>query len=338
VTWPSHTSMITGTRPDQHGILSNRRPKEEGGDYYWSVDLLRSRTLWQAAEAAGWRTAAITWPVTVDAGISLNLPEAFAKRRGGGMDLPTIDSKATPGLVDRITAVFPSFPQEWMDDRTRTLATVYFLKHERPALILLHLVDHDAEAHEKGPFSREANALIDYSDELLGQIMQAMPKDYVLAVVSDHGFERTDRVANLRVLQAKRGASGTMRLMGGLALADDEASAKFLREAARNPAETGVGREIPKAELNRFAPKLAGAVAAFEPAPHFWFGNAESGELFTAPREPGSHGLWPLRQDYRSVYLLWGNGVRRERLPEIDMLSIANRLATILELPFQPEK
>ena len=35
VTWPSHTSIITGVRPDQHGILGNRRPKPEGDDYYW---------------------------------------------------------------------------------------------------------------------------------------------------------------------------------------------------------------------------------------------------------------------------------------------------------------
>ena len=31
VTFPSHTSIITGVRPDQHGILNNNRPKEDGG-------------------------------------------------------------------------------------------------------------------------------------------------------------------------------------------------------------------------------------------------------------------------------------------------------------------
>jgi predicted AlkP superfamily pyrophosphatase or phosphodiesterase len=53
VTWPSHTTMITGVTPAEHGILSNRRPRSEGGDYYWDVSLLRSRTLWEKAEAAG---------------------------------------------------------------------------------------------------------------------------------------------------------------------------------------------------------------------------------------------------------------------------------------------
>jgi len=42
VTWPSHTSLITGVRPDQHGILGNRRGRQEGGDYYWTADLLKA--------------------------------------------------------------------------------------------------------------------------------------------------------------------------------------------------------------------------------------------------------------------------------------------------------
>ena len=59
ITWPSHTSLITGVRPDQHGILGNRRPKSEGGDYYWTVDLLKAPTLWQVAGQRGLTTASI---------------------------------------------------------------------------------------------------------------------------------------------------------------------------------------------------------------------------------------------------------------------------------------
>ena len=58
-----------------------------------------------------------------------NLPEYFSKRRGGSMDLRRISSKANPPhLVDRISQMFPSFRQEWMDDRTRSLAVRYVLK------------------------------------------------------------------------------------------------------------------------------------------------------------------------------------------------------------------
>src|SRR6202040_2301390 len=53
VTWPSHTTIITGVDPIVHGILGNQRPKSEGGDYYWSESLIRTPTLLRAAHEAG---------------------------------------------------------------------------------------------------------------------------------------------------------------------------------------------------------------------------------------------------------------------------------------------
>ena len=53
ITWPSHTTIITGVDPIVHGILGNRKPPSEGGDYYWSVNLLHARTLLQAVHDAG---------------------------------------------------------------------------------------------------------------------------------------------------------------------------------------------------------------------------------------------------------------------------------------------
>ena len=88
------------------------------------------------------------------------------------MDTRSIESRSTPrDLVTRIAAMFPSFRQEWMDDRTRTQAVVFLLKTEKPDLLLVHLVDLDSEQHDNAPFSREANAILEYTDELVGQMM-----------------------------------------------------------------------------------------------------------------------------------------------------------------------
>jgi hypothetical protein len=138
ITWPSHTTLLTGVAPPVHGILGNQRPKAEGGSYYWSVDLLHARTLWDAMREAGRTTAAITWPVTVDAPITWNLPEYFVRRNGGAMDLKSIAAKGTPGLAEAIARRYPSFPQQWMDDRTRTLALLYLLEEKRPDLTGAH--------------------------------------------------------------------------------------------------------------------------------------------------------------------------------------------------------
>jgi predicted AlkP superfamily pyrophosphatase or phosphodiesterase len=329
VTWPSHTTIITGVDPRVHGILGNRRPREEGGDYYWDASLLKTKTLWHAAHDAGLKTAAITWPVTVGATIDFNLPEYFQKRRGGAMDLPSIEKKATPGLVEKIAKAFPSFTQEWMDDRTRTLATVYLLKYERPDLILLHLVDLDAEAHENGPFTREANAVLEYTDELIGQMLQAASPETAIAVVSDHGFERADRIVDVNQLLAREGIKGKADLRFGLLTTNDEAVIKWLRAASREK-KYGIGREIPKAELLQFTPHLANVAAAFEPAEHHVFGPAANGQTESKPSEIGVHGLWPSRSDYRATFVVWGNGIKAARKPAASMLTVAPRLAELL--------
>ena len=325
VTWPSHTTIITGADPVVHGILGNQRPKSEGGDYYWSESLIRTPTLLRAAHAAGLKTATITWPVTVDAPVDWNLPEYFKRRRGGSMDLRSIESKETPsGLVREISAAHPSFAQEWMDDRTRTLAAIYLLQSKHPDLLLMHLVDLDSEEHDDAPFSREANAILERTDELIGSVLAALPQGSALAVVSDHGFERVDTLVNLKAVAAKQGVN--VIAYGGIAVAQDEAAAEFLRTLKKDAAY-GIGREIPKDEVVRFPsvlPLTAGTV--FESSEGFMF--TQNGETFSKPSEIGNHGHWPMR--YRAVYVLWGPGVPHEAMPDISMKQIAGKLANVL--------
>ena len=334
ITWPSHTTLITGVDPVEHGILGNQKPKSEGGDYYWSASLIKVPTLLQAAHRAGLKAAAITWPVTVDAPVDWNLPEYFQRRRGGSMDLRSIESKSKPaGLVEKIEAAYPSFAQEWMDDRTRTLAAIYLLRNDRPDLLLMHFVDLDSEEHDDAPFSREAKAMLERTDELIGQVQAAMPEGSALAVVSDHGFEKVNTLVNLKALAAKQGIA-TVQGFGGIAIAQDEAGAAFLRKLAGD-AKYGVGREIPKDELARFPSSLpANAAAVFESAGGFMFWNTPDGEILSKPSEIGNHGHWPMR--YRAVYVLWGPGIPHEELPEFSMKTIAGRLAKVIGVTLAP--
>jgi hypothetical protein len=330
ITWPSHTTILTGVDPSVHGIQSNRRPAGEGGDYPWSATLLKSRTLIDAAHSAGLKTAAVTWPVTVDAPLDFNLPEYFVRRRGGAMDLKSIESKSVPaGLASRIASVFPSFAQEWMDDRTRTQAVVYLLRTEHPDFTIVHLVDLDSEEHDNAPFSREASAILEYTDELIGRMLEALPRGYAVALISDHGFERIEKEVNLAALAGRKGIQG-VRASGSIAIAETSAAADFLRETAKEPVY-GIGRVIPKEELARFAPQLQNSPAVFESAPGILFlsGGTET-EIFTKPREIGNHGHWPSR--YRSVYVLWGAGISAARLPEFSLKEIAGRLAAVLDV------
>ena len=146
ITWPEHTTIITGVPPAVHGIERNQ---------LWEYSLIKVKTLWEDLRAQHLTSAAITWPVTVGAPITWNLPEYFEKRQGGAMDLAAIAKHATPGLIDEISRQFPTFPQQWVDDRTRTLGALFLIEQKHPDLLAVHLVDLDAEElYETGPFSQ----------------------------------------------------------------------------------------------------------------------------------------------------------------------------------------
>jgi len=324
VTWPSHTTMVTGAPPREHGIRGNRRPRSEGGDYYWETALIKTPSLWAELRKAGKKTAAITWPVTVTDEIDYNLPEFFRRRNGGAMDTRSVLEKATPGLSARISAAFPSFAQEWMNDRTRALACRFMVRELRPDFIALHFVDLDAEAHYNGPFTAEANAVLEYTDELLGSILADLPNEYALALVSDHGFERVDKIVHLRALMKREGMVGGVHLMGGIAAAEDERSEAWLAK------QSAMGRRIAREEIERFAPELLKYRAVFESAPHVMFGQAADGEPETKPHEVGNHGHWPTR--YRAVFILWGPGIQASRTREMRMTEFSGEFRRILGL------
>lgn len=323
ITWPSHTTLITGVMPREHGILGNRRPASNTGDYYWMADMLRVKTLWHATRKAGLKSAAITWPVTVNADIDFNLPEYFRSRDGGSMDYVSVFEKATVGLVEKIELFDPSFRQIWVDDRTRSIAAVYLLKQEKPDLILLHFVDLDAIAHEDGPFEKDANAALEITDRHIGEILAAAPSNSVIAVLGDHGFERVDRDLNIAVFAKQVDGVGKLVNMGGLLTTTDAAVAARLRESKL------LGREVPRSEVLHFAPE-AKFVAAFEPKRNEGFANKPGNDLYVAPYEKGNHGWWPGLDDYRAGFLLWGPGITAGKTPALPMESVAKRFAEIL--------
>ena len=168
----------------------------------------------------------------------------------------------------------------------------------------------------RSPYGRRALATLELADEYVGTMMRALPQNGVIALVSGHGFERIDRLVD-----PKAYSSGEMIVTSTMVTTKDVAVAVALR------GKDGIGREISQADLKVHAPHMSG-LFAFEPQEHVNFG---PGKL-ASPR--GVHGFWPLRADYRSVSALWGAGVRKERLPQIEMTSIAGRLAAVLGLQF----
>ncbi|MBS1840647.1 MAG: alkaline phosphatase family protein, partial [Acidobacteria bacterium] len=206
VTYPSHTTLITGVWPAKHGIFANTLfdPLDKGHQaWYWYAEDLKVPTLYDAARDAARTTAAIQWPVTVGAKVTWDIPEVW--RAGDENDIKLVRATSTPGLLDEAEkeiGVYRGGIDTSIDaDEVRVKYAEWILEKKRPALLLLHLSALDHTEHDTFPFSAEALEVIAKQDAAIGRLRataeRLFPGRVIFCVVSDHGFVKVDKQLSL---------------------------------------------------------------------------------------------------------------------------------------------
>lgn len=378
LTYPSHTTILTGVSPAKHGILSNTtfdplNVNQQG--WYWYTEDIKVPTLWDAAHATGLKTANVYWPVSVGssamhAPIDFNLSQVW--RTGTPDDLKLQRSVSTPGLIAELEAKagvagapdlaamdaapghYPGGEEETAaEDETRAKYAVELLTLKHPDFMTVYFTGLDTQEHKTGPFSPEANAVLERIDALVGQVRAAAekqaPGDAYVCVISDHGFASVQKDVNLYSVLLKNGffslneehkiASWKAMLwpMGGSAaviLADPNDTATqtkidtLLAKLAADPAN-GISRIISHDEVVRMG-GLTQAESIISMAPGFALGYQFTDPLIT-PGSGGTHGYPPDRPEMHSSFFLVGPSVvHGKSLDGLDMRSIAPTLAHIM--------
>ena len=179
ITFPNHYTLITGLRPDRHGVIANfmRDPDIEGvtfsmfdrnttGDARWWND---GKPLWTSVSEAGGRSAAMFW-VGAEAPVHGRYPEYWHPFDIG------VDSAQR---VDNVLG--------WLDLPTA----------QRPHFITLYFDIVDTAGHRHGPDSAQLDAALVEVDDALARLLDGLRArrldDRVnLVIASDHGMIATD--------------------------------------------------------------------------------------------------------------------------------------------------
>ncbi|MBA3765445.1 MAG: alkaline phosphatase family protein [Acidobacteria bacterium] len=217
VTYPVHTTIVTGALPARHGIVGNELFVPLGapqcGEWHWFARDIQAETLWDAAHRRGLSTGIVSWPVAGGAG-DYNVPEI--KKIDGSLreTLALMITHERPrGIIEEVAARDPQlYAQANRDehDDMRTRFAEYIIAEKRPDLMFVHLFDLDHFQHDYGPFTPEAFAILEKLDAYVARLLEAATRAGTLSetaifIVSDHGFAPISRLIHPGVVLHRAG-------------------------------------------------------------------------------------------------------------------------------------
>jgi predicted AlkP superfamily pyrophosphatase or phosphodiesterase len=366
VTYPQHTTMVTGLRPAAHGVVQNRifeAPSEPQTRYwYWYANALKSETLWTVAKKAGLTTAAVGWPVTVGAEIDYNVPEIYDPNESPATWNWTAKN-STPGLLEK--ALGADLKKDSSVDERLTSISEFIIKNHRPNLLLIHLIELDGAHHRNGPRTKPGIETAEREDGYIHRIVEATKQAGIFEkttffIVSDHGFAAIDKRFSPNVALAKEGlitldATGKATAWKAAAWPAGGSCPIVLKDANDKETEAKVNaifskwakqekspikQIVTRAELSKLK-AVPQAAMMLEAAPGYSFDDTltgaevrDSGETYK-----GTHGYLPTDPRMRASLIIYGASARKgSKLPLARMIDLAPSIASLLKLKLpQPE-
>lgn len=369
VTWPNHTTMITGVRPEKHGVLANGvlvrggpgvpvrvDPKRD------RVDLIRGTTVVDIAHAAGLRTGEINWPCTR---ASTSFDDSFP-------DVPDSLSHTTPRF--RTTLVTNGILSDETDktfanksgagrDWVWTEAACHLIREHKPNLLLVHLLNVDSTHHALGPQTPAGYTANAYADACLASMVEATKQAGIadkttFFVVSDHGFITTPKAIKPNIVLRQDGlltstdgkiseARAHVYPEGGIGLvySTNPGESKELMARVRTLLQDREGVEDVVLQ-HRFAELGLPLPREYDQAPDAVLvakeGYAVSASIegddfvetnIDAKTSLGSHGFVSTNPKMNGLCVIWGHRIRRGiKISNIENTSIAPTIAELLHL------
>ena len=182
-TFPNHYTLVTGLRPEHHGIIANSFRDRKTGERFslgnpktkFSPRFYHGEPLWLTAQRQGLHTAVFYWPGS-DVAIGGKYPDVWHK----------YEEKPHLTFTQRADSV-----------------VAYLAKKDAPDLIMAYFEEPDASGHTYGPQSKKTRHVVESMDSLLSSIWKRVEalgmKDSVnLVVVSDHGMTWFTPSRNIR--------------------------------------------------------------------------------------------------------------------------------------------
>lgn len=216
VTYPCHTTMMTGCYPDRHGIVNNELSNvtELSSDWNWFYDKVKVPSIFDAAKKNKLSTAAVFWPVTGNcSSIDYLIDEYWPQSEEETAQECFTFSGSSPEVISSCVE-----PNLWMlkhrqhpyCDEFVFASACSIIRNYKPNLLMIHPANIDGYRHQTGLFSPMVTHGLHEVDNWLGWLINAAKdagiyEDTDFFIVSDHGQINIKRVVCPNVILARKG-------------------------------------------------------------------------------------------------------------------------------------
>ncbi|MBI4624161.1 MAG: alkaline phosphatase family protein [Verrucomicrobia bacterium] len=362
ITWPNHTTLVTGVTPRQHGVLYNGLATRQGPGKPVKIEpwvdkalLVRVPTVYDAAFNAGLTTAEVDW-------VAITRPKtitwSFAELPDPAATLPQEMIAAGIATADEVEAARSGRRNiVWRDELWTRAACFVFARHQ-PNLLLFHPLNTDSTHHRFGPGSLASISALALADHLVGQLLRAIDASgrraqTTVIVTTDHGFKKVEHYIYPNVVLKQAGllrATGPTiaqcdaytGTQGGIAfvyVTDPDRRAELVPKLKELFARTaGVDRVLDGAEAPSLGMPTPGENPAMGelilfPKAGYAFTGAATGDIVTGPaiNYGGTHGYASTDPELDGIFLASGAGIRKGmKLDRVNNLDVAPTIARLL--------
>ncbi len=214
LTYPAHTTIITGNYPKKHGIINNKllEPSNNLCPWFWYRKYIKTPTLYDAAKENKLTVASIFWPVSANSSIKYNMPEVFSYKKYITQEMSSLMSGSISyqlKLFKKYRHMKKGIKEPELDDFAIACA-IDTLKIYRPNLLMLHLLDLDTQRHDYGTNSSKAYSALQRHDVRIGKLIDTLKEMKIydktnFIVLGDHGFQDFNKIIYINNLFKKEG-------------------------------------------------------------------------------------------------------------------------------------
>lgn len=214
LTYPAHTTIVTGKYPKNHGVVNNKllEPEKAAPDWFWFRKYVNGPTLYDMAKSKGITVASIFWPVTGRSSIKYNMPEIFSNNKYISQEMASLLG-GSPIYQFNLNRKFKHLLDGIKEpnlDNFATACAIETIKKYKPNLLLLHLLDLDSQRHGYGTDSKEAVDSLHRHDGRLADVIKALKEADIydnssIVILGDHGFQDFNKVITLNTLFKNQG-------------------------------------------------------------------------------------------------------------------------------------